>query len=45
MEGVTIEKSSTQTETEMKILVPALGSAFKKDTNNINQGYPILSWQ
>ncbi len=45
VEGVTIEKSSIQTEAEMKLLVPALGAAFKKDTNNINQGYPILSWQ
>jgi len=45
VEGVTIEKSSIQTEAEMKLLVLALGAAFKKDTNNINQGYPILSWQ
>ena len=22
-----------------------LGSAFKEDTNNINNGYPILAWQ
>ena len=22
-----------------------LGVAFKKDTNNINNGYPILNWQ
>lgn len=36
-----IEKSSE----EMKKLETALGSDFKKDTNNINNGYPILYWQ
>ena len=30
---------------ELKKLAPTLGSAFKEDTNNINNGYPILSWQ
>ena len=36
-----IEKSSE----EMKKLENTLGSDFKKDTNNINNGYPILYWQ
>ena len=30
---------------EMKKLSVQLGRAFKEDTNNINNGYPILSWQ
>ncbi len=32
-------------ESQMKNIASSLGSAFKKDTNNINNGYPILSWQ
>ena len=30
---------------ELKRLSPILGTAFKEDINNINNGYPILSWQ
>ena len=30
---------------EMKSLAPALGAAFEEDKDNINNGYPILSWQ
>ena len=40
-----IENSSIKTEQEMKSLVQTLGIAFKEDTNNINNGYPILQWQ
>ena len=42
---VTIEDSSIKIETEMKALAPTLGSAFEEDTEGINDGYPILSWQ
>ena len=40
-----IENSFIKTEQEMKSLVPTLGIAFKEDSNNINNGYPILQWQ
>lgn len=30
---------------ELKNLSSILGIAFKEDTNKINNGYPILSWQ
>ena len=30
---------------EMKNLELSLGERFKDDTNNVNNGYPILSWQ
>ena len=41
----TVESSSIKTEQEMKSLAPTLGAAFTEDTENINNGYPILSWQ
>lgn len=34
-----------KTETELKTMAGTLGEAFKEDTNNINNGYPILNWQ
>lgn len=34
-----------KTSDELKQLTTTLGSAFKADTKNINEGYPILSWQ
>ena len=36
---------SHKTSEEMKNIHNLLGIAFKADTNNINNGYPILSWQ
>lgn len=30
---------------DMPNVLDILSSAFKKDTNNINNGYPLLSWQ
>lgn len=42
------EKNGTGlTTVEMKsaAFVTMLGNAFKADTNNINDGYPILSWE
>ena len=43
--GATMESSSIKSETEMKALAPTLGSAFVEAPENINDGYPILSWQ
>ena len=34
-----------KTSDELKVLTNILGNNFKSDTNNINNGYPILSWQ
>ena len=36
---------SFKTSTELQNLYSTLGEAFKADTDNINNGYPILSWQ
>ena len=30
---------------QLKNLATTLGTSFKEDTNNINNGYPILIWQ
>ncbi len=43
--GNIIEGSMAKTSEEMKLLTSTLGAAFKDDTNNINNGYPILTWQ
>lgn len=48
-EGITGDVT-VKTETEMKSdeFITVLnngGTAWKKDTNNINDGFPILSWQ
>ena len=40
-----IENSFIKSEEELKAMASVLGSAFKEDTNNINNGYPILTWQ
>jgi len=32
-------------ESILKTYASQLGSTFKSDNNNINDGYPILSWQ
>ena len=36
---------SFKTDIELKKLYNVLGKSFKEDTNNINNGYPILQWQ
>ena len=41
----TMSGVETKTAEQMKKLSSLLGSAFKEDTNNINDGYPILKWQ
>ena len=38
-------KAELKTSDELKELVSTLGEAFKEDTENINDGYPILQWQ
>lgn len=45
LNGAIMESSSIKSESEMKALAPVLGSAFKEDTNNTNNGYPLLQWQ
>lgn len=30
---------------ELKNITQILGTAFKEDNNNINNGYPILKWE
>lgn len=37
--------STPKTATEMKTLAETLGNSFKQDSDNINEGYPILNWQ
>ena len=43
--GITIEGITLKNDSEMKEIHSLLSSNFKKDTENINQGYPILNWQ
>ena len=31
--------------TLIALVITIIGGEFKEDTNNINNGYPILSWQ
>lgn len=38
--GITVK-----TREELKNIYSSLGNAFKNDSNNINNGYPILVWQ
>lgn len=41
----TPEPTKVDTVSEMPTVLEIVGDAFKKDTNNINNGYPILNWQ
>ncbi len=43
--GNVLEGSETKTSEELKKLVSQLGNVFKEDTNNINNGYPVLVWE
>lgn len=43
--GTTSENIKLKTSDEIKGLASTLGSAFIADKDNINDGYPILSWQ
>ena len=44
-EAIPINGVETKNDEEMKNLALSLGGKFKADTNNINNGYPILNWQ
>jgi len=39
------EPTKVNTVAEMPTVLEIVGSGFKADSNNINNGYPILSWQ
>ena len=45
--AVTADAANTyaKNETELKAIAPSLGSVFVADTANLNNGYPVLSWQ
>ena len=40
IEGINVINSEN-----LKNLSATLGEAYKQDTNNINNGYPVLRWQ
>lgn len=40
-----IRNSMTKNESDLKNITSILGNSFKNDVNNINNGYPILTWQ
>ena len=44
-DGYAIDGIEGRTSNEIKLLYNILGGNWKEDTNNINNGYPILSWQ
>ena len=41
----TFNGTEAKTSDELKKCYELLGNAFKEDVNNINNGYPLLSWQ
>ena len=41
----TIEQGEVKNSEELKLLAPTLGEAFEEDSNNINNGYPVLKWK
>ena len=43
--GPMIKGTYVKNDSEIKNISSALGNSFKKDDNNINNGYPILLWQ
>ena len=43
--GTLIKGTTSKTVEEMKQIDSLLGSGFKKDSQNINNGYPVLNWQ
>jgi len=43
--GIATEPTKLNTVAEMPTVLEIVGNGFKADTNNINNGYPILSWQ
>ena len=43
--GNILPGTTVKTNNEIKNIYTLLGNAFKQDTNNKNNGYPILSWE
>ena len=43
--GYILEGATAISSEELKNIYTVLGEAFKQDINNINNGYPILTWQ
>ncbi len=43
--GNLVKGTTSKTVEEMKQIDSILGSSFKKDSQNINNGYPVLNWQ
>lgn len=43
--GVNTYGGISQTVTQLKSLITPLGEVFEIDSDNINEGYPILKWQ
>ena len=39
------EGAKTVSDNVLKDIYTSLGDAFKQDIDNVNDGYPILSWQ
>ena len=44
-ENITIDGVILKTSEDLKNSASILGETFKEDSNNINNGYPILAWQ
>ena len=42
---IIIDGIAVKTSDELKNIYSTLGDAFEEDLNNINNGYPILTWQ
>lgn len=40
-----VEQNKVKNNQEMKLLASTLGSAFKENSTNINNGFPVLEWQ
>ena len=40
-----IEQAEVKKLEEIKLISSILGDAFENDSNNINEGFPILKWQ
>lgn len=40
-----VQPTKVETIDEMATVLEIMGDEFKEDTNNINNGYPILKWQ
>ena len=45
IEGMAKTEQEMKSSTFIDLLNTNLANAYKADTNNINNGYPILSWQ